>query len=176
LWIDLRAPSDRRTALLFLHRRLLPLPPEELATTVFHIEELLGAPAARDDDLTMTVNQLLRLASLPLQEVGAHTQTHAHLATQPAERQRQEVLGSVADLESLLHRPVRTFAYPFGGPGTVGALAQRLVADAGCGIACTTSPGPVRRRTDRYRLPRLTVLDWEADEFAARLSTALGAR
>jgi len=173
LWLDLRTPSARRTALTFLHRRLLPLTPEQIETTVAHVLDVLGSLGYEGDDHTMSVEQLRHLASLPLQEVGAHTRTHAHLATQSADRQRHEIDGSIRDLESLIQRPISSFAYPFGGPGTVGPFAPRLVADAGCQLACTTIPGRVGRRVDRYHVPRLTVLDWDADEFAMRLSAAL---
>ncbi len=174
VWLDLRTPSARRTALMFLHRRLLPLPPEAVAAATARVVDSLGGRPCTDDDLTMSVEQLKSLASLRHQEVGAHTRTHAHLATQSPHRQQSEVEGSVRDLEVLVGRPVTSFAYPFGGPGTVGPLAPRLAADAGCRIACTTLPGRVRRRTDRHLLPRLTVLDWDVDEFAARVSAALG--
>jgi peptidoglycan/xylan/chitin deacetylase (PgdA/CDA1 family) len=174
LWLDLRTSSARRTALTFLHRRLLPLPPEQIEATVAHILEALGSPGSEEDGCTMSIEQLRHLASLPLQEVGAHTRTHAHLATQSAHRQRDEIDGSVRELESLIQRPISSFAYPFGGPGTVGTLAPRLVADAGCQLACTTVTGRVGRRADRYHVPRLTVLDWDAEEFAMRVSAALG--
>jgi peptidoglycan/xylan/chitin deacetylase (PgdA/CDA1 family) len=176
IWLDLRSPSARRTAVIFLHRRLLPLPPPDLESAVDRITTLLRAPKAGDDNLTMTVEQLRELANLPLQDVGAHTRTHVHLNGQSEELQRAEILGSVTDLRSLLQRPVRDFAYPFGGPDTVGGLAPRLVVEAGCRLACTTTPGPVRRGSDPYRLPRLTVLNWEADEFAARVQSALSPR
>ncbi len=174
LWLDLRTPSARRTALTFLHRRLLALTPEQIETTVAHLLDALGSPGYEGDDHTMSVEQLRHLASLPLQEVGAHTRTHAHLASQSADRQRHEIDGSVRDLESLVQRPITSFAYPFGGPGTVGPLAPGLVADAGCRLACTTIPGRVGRRADPFHVPRLTVLDWDAEEFAIRVSTALG--
>ncbi len=174
LWLDLRTPDARRAALAFLHRRLLPLPPERIESTLADVLDALGTPPSGHDDITMSIEQLRQLASLPSQEVGAHTRTHAHLATQSADRQRDEITGSVRDLERLLHQPVTSFAFPFGGPGTVGPLAPRLVADSGCQVACTTLPGRVGRRTDRYHVPRLTVLDWEVEEFAARVSAALG--
>jgi peptidoglycan/xylan/chitin deacetylase (PgdA/CDA1 family) len=176
LWLDLRTSTARSNALQFLHRRLLPLPPDELAASVDRVIEVLGGEPPVDDAVTMTPEQLRQLADLPLQQVGAHTRTHVHLNGQPAELQRAEILGSVADLAHLLQRPVRDFAYPFGGPDTVGTLAHDLVAEAGCRVACTTTPGPVRRRSDRYQLPRLTVLDWEAEEFSARLEAALSSR
>jgi peptidoglycan/xylan/chitin deacetylase (PgdA/CDA1 family) len=173
LWLDLRTSAARTAALHFLHRRLLPLPPTTLSAAVDHITSLLGAPEPVDDNLTMTADQLTALAASPLQQVGAHTRTHLHLQGQPAEVQREEILGSVEDLSELIRRPVLDFAYPFGSRDAVGSLAPQLVEEAGCRLACTTTPGQIRRRSDPYRLPRLTVLDWELDEFADRLQAAL---
>jgi len=169
LWLDLRSTEARRTALFFLHRRLSALPPDAIEDAVDRILGRLGAPEPAADNLTMTVDQLRVLADLPLQEVGAHTRTHLRLRGQDPELQREEILGSVADLVDLLDRPVDLFAYPFGGRSAVGSLAPRLVAEAGCALAVSTDPGAVHDRSDRYRLPRLNVRNWHGDEFAARL-------
>jgi len=176
LWLDLHTPEARRTALRFLHRRLRPLPPDELENTVDHVLERLGVPERDEDDATMTTDQLRTLADSPLQQIGAHTRTHLQLRGQSERLQREEVVGSVQDLSTLLDRPVRTFAYPFGSEGAVGDLAPRLVAEAGCTLACGTNPGAVDRRSDRFLLPRLNVRDWAADEFDARLDAVLARR
>ena len=176
IWLDLRDRRARTAALHFLHRRLRPLPPDSLEESVDRITRLLGPAEAATGDLTMTVDQLRHLALLPLQEVGGHTRTHIQLGGQAERLQRAEVLGSVTDLTELLGRPVLSFAYPFGTESAVGALAPRLVAEAGCRVACSTNPGRVRRRGDRYLLPRLYVQDWHRDEFSARLRSALQGR
>jgi peptidoglycan/xylan/chitin deacetylase (PgdA/CDA1 family) len=172
IWLDLRTTTARHNALHFLHRRLLPMAQSTLQSTVDYIIGLLDAPGPTADDLTMTPDQLKCLAASPLQQVGAHTRTHVHLHGQSEDVQLEEILGSVADLSELLQRPVLDFAYPFGSHDTVGTVAPGLVEEAGCRLACTTTPGRVRRRSDPYRLPRLTVLDWDVDEFSARLETA----
>ncbi len=175
-WLDLRTPGARRTAMRFLHARLRPLPPERVEGAVDDLLTQTGAPLPAQDDLTMTVRQLHELAARPLQEIGAHTRTHLQLGGQHEDLQRAEIVGSVQDLSTLLRRPVRTFAYPFGVPDAVGSVAPRLVAEAGCVLACTTSPGIVRRRTRPHLLPRLHVRDWDGEEFAARLSDAMSHR
>ena len=175
-WLDLRGAMARTTAVRFLHTRLRPLPPGELEAAVDELVLRMGAPAPGQDDLTMTVEQLRELAGRPLQEVGAHTRTHVQLGGQPEHLQRAEVLGSVHDLSTLLQTPVRTFAYPFGVPDAVGTRAPRLVEEAGCVLACTTSSGVVGRRSRPHLLPRFHVRDWTREEFAAHLSQALSQR
>ena len=169
LWLSTRDPAARELSLRFLHRRLRPLPPDELADAVEELLSRLDAPAPPEDERSMTVDQLRTLAARPGVEIGAHTRTHLQLAGQSAALQRDEVLGSVEDLRSLLGVPVTSFAYPFGTPSAVGDLAPRLVAEAGCARACSTVRGPVVRRSDRHRLPRLNVRDWTGPELLARV-------
>ncbi|MGY1609579.1 polysaccharide deacetylase family protein [Geodermatophilus sp. SYSU D00700] len=177
LWLDLRTSTSRATALHFIHRHLRPLPPETLRLTVHQlVDQFGGLDQPGRDDLTMTVQQLRNLADQPLQEIGAHTRTHIQLHEQTEDLQRSEVLGSVSDLVGLLDRPVRAFAYPFGVPDAIGPIAPRLVEEAGCRLACTTSPGLVHRGSDPFRLPRLYVQDWDGEEFAQRLKAALSRR
>jgi peptidoglycan/xylan/chitin deacetylase (PgdA/CDA1 family)/GT2 family glycosyltransferase len=47
-------------------------------------------------------------------EFGAHTRTHADLTRLSVQELEREIAGSRDDLEHILGRPVRTFAYPFG--------------------------------------------------------------
>ena len=173
LWLDLASPEAQRLSLQFVHRRLRPLPPDELEAEVDWLVERVGL-VLPDDSLTMTVDQLRGLAARPDQEIGAHTRTHLQLRGQTEELQRAEVLGSVADLSELLQRPVRSFAYPFGSPGAVGELAPRLAEEAGCHRACSTLHGAASRDSERFLLPRLNVQDWDAAEFAGRLDALLG--
>jgi peptidoglycan/xylan/chitin deacetylase (PgdA/CDA1 family) len=172
-WLDLRTQAARHRSMRFLHKKLRPLPPDVLEPAVDELLLRLRTSAAGDEHFTMTTEQMRSLAGLPLQDVGGHTRTHVQLRGQIEALQRSEVLGSIGDLTGLLGRPVRTFAYPFGDELAVGSTAPRLVEEAGCTVACTTSPGLVRPRTKPYLLPRLHVRNWDRDEFAARLSRAM---
>jgi glycosyltransferase involved in cell wall biosynthesis/peptidoglycan/xylan/chitin deacetylase (PgdA/CDA1 family) len=60
--------------------------------------------------------------------VASHTRSHALLTRESAERVRDELAGSRAELERGLGRPVRHFAYP---DGSFDAAAVRAVAAAG---------------------------------------------
>jgi peptidoglycan/xylan/chitin deacetylase (PgdA/CDA1 family) len=60
----------------------------------------------------MTADQVKVLAA-DGQEIGAHTQTHPHLATLTLDQQEREIVGSMQDLHSLGLSPV-SFAYPYG--------------------------------------------------------------
>jgi peptidoglycan/xylan/chitin deacetylase (PgdA/CDA1 family) len=172
IWLALNTLDARRTALRFLHRRLRPLPPEELQMTVDELLQRMGAPEPPEAARTMTEDQLRAMSRAETVEVGAHTRTHLQLRDQVHGLQRNEVFGSIADLVAITGRPVTSFAYPFGNQSAVGAVAPRLAFEAGCELACSTDVGVVDRRTDPFRLPRLNVRDWPVDEFAARLEEA----
>ena len=141
LWLALNDLQAARTSLRFLHRRLRPLPPDELAATVDDLLHRLGATEPPADDCTMTVEQLRVMGQLPMVEIGAHTRTHVQLGGQSKELQRSEVIGSITDLSGVLGRPITSFAYPFGSPEAVGDVAPRLAREAGCVLACSTVHG-----------------------------------
>ncbi len=169
LWLALNDAAAREASLRFFHRRLRPLPPDELHSVVDELLERLSVPDPPEDELSMTPAQLTRLAGMRHAEIGGHTRTHLQLAGQRAELQRDEICGSVEDLRALLGLPVTSFAYPFGTRSAVGDLAPRLVQEAGCSVACSTERRAVTERSDVHRLPRLNVRDWTAAELDARI-------
>ncbi len=73
------------------------------------------------------VHEMLRLGH----EIGSHTVTHADLAQAPEEQARRELVESKKTLEDKLHRPVRWFAYPFGGRNNFLQDHLPLVTEAG---------------------------------------------
>lgn len=176
LWLDLSTPESRRQALLLVRRRVRPLPPAALLEEVERVARACGAPPPEADSHAMSPEQLRELAARPGAEIGAHTRTHAHLGSQSAAVQREEVLGSVAAVAELVGAPVLTFAYPFGSRAAVGRLAPRLAAEAGCAVAVTTTHGVAGRDDDPHLLPRVAVADWDGATFAARVAAALAGR
>jgi hypothetical protein len=69
-------------------------------------------------------------------------------------------------------RPVEGFSYPFGAPRDYTPTTLRLVRAAGFRQACANLGGPLTATTDPLQVPRLMVLDWEADEFEWRVERA----
>ena len=69
-------------------------------------------------------------------------------------------------LEDLLARPVSYFAYPHGH---YDASTRSAVREAGFTSACTTAAHPVSEQSDCFALPRFQVLNWNGDEFRARV-------
>lgn len=64
---------------------------------------------------------------------------------------------------------MHSFSYPFGSRRDFSAETVRLVGAAGFDVACANYFGTVCRSTDRYKLPRMLVRNWNGDEFAWHL-------
>jgi peptidoglycan/xylan/chitin deacetylase (PgdA/CDA1 family) len=79
-------------------------------------------------------SQLRRLASSPLVEVGCHTRTHPFLTQIPEPALADEIDGAMRDLEDVLGRRPRMFAYPSGAYGHRDA-ARVAASGAACAFA-----------------------------------------
>ena len=118
----------------------------------------------------VTPPELARLGDGGLVDIGAHTVNHPVLSQLSAERQREEIGVSKQQLEEMLGQPVSSFAYPYGTPEDFDGATVSFVRDAGFAHAYANVAGRVTRRTDPFRIPRLLVRDWSADELDRRLS------
>ena len=103
--------------------------------TVFVIAGRLGGTNEWDEGPAwplLTGEQVRELAAAGL-EIGSHGTTHVRLAGLGPQQLAAEVAGSRAALTTLLGRPVRGFAYPYG---SMDAAARQAVHDAGYQYAC----------------------------------------
>jgi peptidoglycan/xylan/chitin deacetylase (PgdA/CDA1 family) len=161
--------SEREAVYLDVWQRLRTAPHVERVAVMNRLRDLLDLPPPHPDDLPMTRQEVADLASDGLIEVGAHTVTHPVLpALDPGER-RREVLESKLACERLSGRPTRGFAYPHGA---IDADSCAAVQESGFAWACSTRSAAVSGpHSDRYALPRLCVLDWDAHAFERALQT-----
>lgn len=175
--IDIRTPAGRARAIRALNRRLRVLPPlqiEETVRTIAAQVDLRAAPCKTHARLG--AEALRRLAANRTFEVGGHTHNHPRLAALAPVEQQNEIEVNRHILEQVVRRPVHSFAYPFGSPGTFDATTVNIVRATGYELACANVPGRVHRWTNRYRLPRHLVGNWLPDEFARRLDAWFDAR
>jgi peptidoglycan/xylan/chitin deacetylase (PgdA/CDA1 family) len=166
-----KPPTPRHSLYKSLWELLHPMTERERWDVLNQLREWAGAqPAPRTSHRVLSIGEVSALAREDLIEIGAHTVTHPTLSALPAETQRSEILQSKADLEEIVGHPVSTFAYPFGRHSDYNSRSVALVAHSGFTSACCNFPGRVELSSDRFQLPRLLVQNWDADEFAARLS------
>jgi peptidoglycan/xylan/chitin deacetylase (PgdA/CDA1 family) len=92
-------------------------------------------------------------------EIGSHSLSHQNLARCPLDEARREIHQSRAILEEILGRPVRSFAYPFGGPDDVTPAVLREIRDAGYDVITSAYGG-----VNDDRLNPMNVLRTGVDE------------
>ncbi len=100
----------------------------------------------------LLTNQLEEIAKDGLVEIGAHTVHHVWLKGGNAQTVQGEVAQSRATIEQLIHRPVTSFAYPFGA---FDEQARQTVKIAGFRSATSTIPGTEQKQENRYFWYRL---------------------
>jgi len=89
-------------------------------------------------------------------EIGAHTRTHADIgAIEDPEQLHDELINGIRELESMIHRPVRYFAFPYGMPENMTAMAFRKLHDHGLAGVCSAYGGYNQIGGDPFHLQRI---------------------
>ncbi len=102
-----------------------------------------------------SIDQLREMAAAGV-EIGAHTRTHADLGKLTSEDDLyEEIVGSKHDLEAMLDRPVRYFAFPFGMPQNLSEAAFRVAFRAGFWGVCSAYGGYNLPGDDSFHLQRI---------------------
>lgn len=164
---SLNSLDDRMAAIGTLTERSKYLPPQERSNVIERLAAMAGA--SMTPELMLTHDMLLNLDRCGI-EIGAHTVTHPILTSLDDAAARAEILGGKKDLESILDKPVRLFAYPNGKVGM--DFDQRHVAmvrEAGFDAAFTTAVGAITSDQDRFQLPRSRPWDRSPLMFGLRL-------
>jgi peptidoglycan/xylan/chitin deacetylase (PgdA/CDA1 family) len=104
----------------------------------------------------MDWDQLRELVSQGF-EIGSHTDTHVDLGTADERTARLELETSRRKLDQQLGKPMRLFAYPFGGRANISEQARELVRQAGF-ACCLSAVGGVNAATaSPFELSRIVV-------------------
>ncbi len=125
------------------------------SATVFVVTDQIGGTNAwdeREGSATlhcMNAEQIRQWAAEGI-EFGAHTRTHANLATLTEDELAHEIDGSCQDLSNVLGVRVRSFAYPYGGYSEATRNRVEKVFD----LACTCDEGLNGLGTDPALLRR----------------------
>jgi peptidoglycan/xylan/chitin deacetylase (PgdA/CDA1 family) len=164
--------EHRRRLLLEAWARCQGMRDEERRAVLEEMRARVRAAPARDIGRSLTYDEVRSLAGHEAFEIGAHTRTHPILALLDENDRLDEMLGSKTALEAALGQPVRAFSYPYG---QYDGRTVEIVRRAGFDFACSVGPGVVTNGTDRYRLPRLEVGDWDEMLLRQSLEQVLGA-
>jgi len=133
---------------------------EKAGRTAELLTNLAGAcriplpPAALQSAELMNWKQIRRLRAAG-HAIGSHTLSHRVLATLDPSEQAREIIGSRRALEAIVGGPIRSFAYPVGGPRHINRRSIELVRQAGYGQAFTFNTGFARvPPADCLQIPR----------------------
>lgn len=107
----------------------------------------------------MTWDEVRALARMGF-DIGSHSDAHIDLGSADPEAIRADLAASKRKLEAALGRPVRLFAYPFGGPQHISPGSREIVRDAGfqCCVAC--HGGFNSATPDPFDLQRIGIAQW----------------
>jgi hypothetical protein len=104
----------------------------------------------------LTWDDVREMAALGF-EIGSHTATHPNLGSLPLAQARREFTESREALERQLGRPVRWFAYPFGGLNNFRPELLAVLSEAGYEGGLSGYGGFVYPGMDPRMLPREAV-------------------
>lgn len=171
--LDIGTPDLRRRAVEVLLPKVKYLP---IARRQASCEEIARrCRADLRESLMMTRAQVTALPAFGV-TVGAHTHSHPILATESLEYCRTDIATSKSTLEDWLQRPVDTFAYPNGVPGTDYRPEHvELIRSLGFRCAVSTSVGYADRAADVFQLPRFTPWGRNVPAVAVHLGRHLAA-
>lgn len=170
LRISLHGARAGADALVALHARLRLLDNATIDAALASMARQLGTAvpepvAAR----VMRHEELEKLATSPLVTLGAHTVDHCLLSALDGSAQEAQMRRSAGELEELLGRRPRHFAYPYGDSAAFDGASVAAARRCGFATACTTLSGRITSLNDRLQLPRRKVLDWDAAAFESHL-------
>jgi peptidoglycan/xylan/chitin deacetylase (PgdA/CDA1 family) len=155
---------DRKQLLLAVWPRLMTATDHDRRAALDQLERLANSAKKVDAGRPMTQDELRRLASSSLIEIGAHTMTHCRLPDLPPEAQFEEIVGSRRQCQELVGEIPSSFAYPFGAFNVV---TPELVRSAGFERACSTENELCWAGSDTMLVPRVFVWNHTARQFSA---------
>jgi peptidoglycan/xylan/chitin deacetylase (PgdA/CDA1 family) len=169
---SLASLGDRQLAVGKLIEASKYLPPQARQDLIKRLDVLVGEDL--DHNLMLTAEMVVNLDRAGI-EIGAHTITHPILTSLEDDSSRLEIAGGKQELEAILGKPVRLFAYPNGKVGKdFDQRHTRMAQEAGFSAAFTTRTGAATAGQDRFQLPRSRPWDKTPFLFGVRLLRWLG--
>lgn len=147
--------KDKRGAVAAILNRIKYSEPQLRAEQVAVILDAVAC-GPLPTNIMLTSEQLRELALRGV-EIGGHTVAHTILTTLEDDRALEEMVQGKQKLETIIGKPVTSFAYPNGKPERdYAARHVPLVRQAGFERAVSTASGVGVSGCDIYQLPRFT--------------------
>jgi peptidoglycan/xylan/chitin deacetylase (PgdA/CDA1 family) len=142
-------PGPERHRLGLIGSAITQLRPDQRERVRSALQDRIGDDPALDG---LSREELAELAAGGF-EIGCHTTRHDFLPVLTPEELDDSVRSGRDEVEEVVGRPVRVFAYPSGGWD---AAARDAVERAGYSAAFTAHGGVVTQDSDRLALPRIS--------------------
>jgi peptidoglycan/xylan/chitin deacetylase (PgdA/CDA1 family) len=153
--------EERKRAIRRLTEDAKYLPPKERHDLTLKLEKL--ADGVFTEELMLT-REMIRAMAQQGVEIGAHTISHPILTSLSDDNAREEIARGKQQLESIIGKPVRLFAYPNGKVGMdFDGRHVAMAKEAGFDAAFTTAMGAANSGHDRFQIPRSR--PWDATPF-----------
>ena len=164
---SLNGLEQRKDALGRLTEASKYLPPPARLALVERLEALVGEGLAHG--LMLTPEMVVSLDRSGI-DIGAHTISHPILTSLDDASAELEIAGGKEQLEAIIGKKVRLFAYPNGKVGKdFDARHLAMARAAGFDAAFTTAVGAITRSQNRFQLPRSRPWDTTPFLFGLRL-------
>ena len=148
-----RSTTERVAAAASILKSIKHQHPKSRLSIVDKISQVTGYEEPREGPM-MSADEIKALSRRGI-TIGAHTINHPILKLLDDDEARIEIEGCKQQLETMLDKEVRLFAYPNGNPQSDYTDRDvRLVREAGYGAAVSTHVGVASQATDRWQLPR----------------------
>ncbi len=145
-----------------LQAHFMGLAPHQQAGFVAALQQQYP-PTGSSQSLCLSWEEIRTLAGDPLCTIGGHTMSHRSLRALDDQEAADEIVNSKVEIERLIGRSIRHFAYPYGKSKQVSPRDVRLVQDAGFATAVTTNIGNIfpEHKHLSYMLPRIPLYEGE---------------
>jgi peptidoglycan/xylan/chitin deacetylase (PgdA/CDA1 family)/SAM-dependent methyltransferase len=155
-WVRSTASDeDRRTTHRALVEQLYPLASGRRTSLVNRLIDWSGLTLRpRPTHRRLTADEIRQLADKPGHDIGVHTVHHLALPHRAPEIQRAEIEDCLAELEDIVGRRLRSFAYPYGD---YSRLTLEVVRTLHLELAVTTEGASVGMALRPWLVPRLEV-------------------
>lgn len=164
----LKSIGDRRTAIDVILKRFKFRAPETRQSDLEKLLAIAGCGSLPPGPM-LSRDQVRKLADEGV-EIGGHTVLHPILTSVSEERARNEIVDGKRELEAIIGRPVKVFAYPNGKPQRDYADCHvEMVKAAGFELAVTTVNGLATPMNDIFQLPRFMPWGSSMTKLASRM-------
>lgn len=158
--------NERKATVLALTEKAKYLPPQERQALIDRLDQMAGI---YQPDKMLT-EEMIRALTRHRVEIGAHTVSHPILTSLSDGKARHEITESKRQLEQIIGKSVRYFAYPNGKEGM--DFDERhvdMAKEAGFSAAFTTAVGAASSADNQFAIPRSRPWDSTRMFFGFRL-------